>query len=81
MAISLQKEQKISLEKSNGWNLKQIFVGVNWAAIEKKVIWRHKKVAIDLDASCIIFDANNEVIDTIYFRKLTTQGIKHSGDD
>ncbi|HEY7865524.1 MAG TPA: TerD family protein [Psychromonas sp.] len=82
MAISLQKGQKISLEKSNGSNLEQICVGVNWGALEKKGLFGGiKKVAVDLDASCIVFDANNEVIDTVYFGKLETQGIKHSGDD
>jgi tellurium resistance protein TerZ len=35
MAISLEKGQKISLEKTNGDSLKEFCVGVNWGAIEK----------------------------------------------
>jgi tellurium resistance protein TerZ len=82
MAISLQKGQKISLEKSNGSNLEEVCVGVNWGAIEKKGFFGgNKKVAVDLDASCIIYDVNNEVVDTVYFGNLAAQGIKHSGDD
>jgi tellurium resistance protein TerZ len=35
MAISLEKGQRISLEK-NGSGLKHICVGINWGAMEKK---------------------------------------------
>lgn len=81
MAISLKKGQKISLEKSNGTSLKNICVGVNWGAIEQKGFFRTKKVPVDLDASCGIFDSAGELIDAVYFGRLSSQGILHSGDD
>ncbi|PQJ71303.1 Tellurium resistance protein TerD [Vibrio jasicida] len=81
MAISLQKGQKISLEKNNGTTLKNLCVGVNWGAIEKKGFFGLKKVAVDLDASCAVFDSNNQLLDVVYFGQLTTAGIRHSGDD
>lgn len=81
MAISLQKGQKISLEKSNGTTLKSLCVGVNWGAIEKKGFFGTKKVAVDLDASCAVFDANKQLLDVVYFGQLTAAGIRHSGDD
>lgn len=37
--------------------------------------------AIDLDASCIVLDGNKQVIDIVSFRKLSSKGIKHLGDD
>ena len=43
MAISLQKGQKISLEKSNGSSLTNICVGVNWGAITKKGFFGTKR--------------------------------------
>jgi len=81
MAISLQKGQKISLEKSNGSSLNNICVGVNWGAITKKGFFGKKTVSVDLDASCAVFDANKRLLDTVYFGKLKSEGIEHSGDD
>ena len=85
MAISLQKGQRVSLEKSDGSSLKKVCFGVNWGMIEKKSGWfgRKKKEAVDLDASAAIFDEKKELIDIVYFGKLISdcRGIIHSGDD
>ena len=81
MAISLQKGQKISLEKSNGSTLNNLCVGVNWGAITKKGFFGSKTVNVDLDASCAVFDANKNVLDVVYFGNLNSTGIQHSGDD
>ena len=83
MAISLVKGQKISLEK-NGVGLQKICVGINWGAIETKGFFGgSKKKAVDLDASCALFDANGQLVDTVYYGKLrsTDGSILHSGDD
>lgn len=83
MAINLQKGQRINLEKENGLKLNNICVGVNWGAIEKKGFFGTKKEAVDLDASCAVYDENKNVLDSVNFRKLisTDRAIKHSGDD
>ncbi|MDX8393121.1 MAG: TerD family protein [Mariprofundales bacterium] len=82
MAISLQKGQRISLEKDGGGQITQMCIGVNWGAIEKKGFFGGiKKVAVDLDASCATFDAGKNILEVIYFGKLQGQGIQHSGDD
>jgi tellurium resistance protein TerZ len=102
MAISLSKGQKIDLTKSTGENLTNFCVGVNWGAIltEKKTFWGStKKVVedVDLDLSCVLTDANGEMVDYIYspdyngflaknnlpLGKLTTTdgALRHSGDD
>lgn len=80
MAITLQKGQRITLEK-NGSDLTHICVGVNWGAIEKKGFFGSKKEPVDLDASCITYDEHKNPLETVYFCKTTGQGIKHSGDD
>ncbi len=83
MAISLQKGQRISLEK-NGSSLTRMCVGVNWGAISKKGFFGgSKKEAVDLDASVGIFDANGQLLDTVYFGSLKSKcsGVMHSGDD
>lgn len=83
MAINLEKGQRINLEKSNGTKLQNICVGVNWGAIEKKGLFGTKKEAVDLDASCAVYDDKKNHIDSVNFKKLQSndQAIKHSGDD
>ncbi|PXY43074.1 TerD family protein [Flavobacterium hydrophilum] len=83
MAINLEKGQRINLEKSNGTKLQNICVGVNWGAIEKKGFFGTKKEAVDLDASCAVYDDKKNHIDSVNFRKLLSndRAIKHSGDD
>ncbi len=81
MAISLQKGQKISLEKDGG-SVDRVCVGVNWGAIEGKGFFGGKKmIPVDLDASVGVFDSSRELIEIIYFGNLRGQGINHSGDD
>jgi tellurium resistance protein TerZ len=82
MAVSLQKGQRISLEKENGGQMTQLCVGVNWGAIESKGFFGGaKKKAVDLDASCATFDADKNMLEMVYFGQLRAQGIQHSGDD
>lgn len=82
MGISLQKGQRISLDKDDGGQISQLCVGVNWGAIEKTGFFGgKKKQAVDLDASCATYGANKEVLEVVYFGQLQGQGIKHSGDD
>ncbi|MDQ7090443.1 MAG: TerD family protein [Methylococcales bacterium] len=83
MVISLQKGQRISLEKA-GKGLEKICVGVNWGAIEKKGLFgKLKKVGVDLDASVGLFSDDKKLIGKVYFGKLASQcgSIRHSGDD
>lgn len=83
MAISLQKGQRISLEKG-GKSLEKMCVGVNWGAIEKKSLFgRIKKEAVDLDASVGLFNQDKQLMDVVYFGQLGSKcgSIKHSGDD
>lgn len=84
MAINLEKGQKINLKKDNGSILQNICVGVNWGAIEKKGWFGGtSKEAVDLDASCVLYDSSKNAIDVIYFGSLISKdgSIKHSGDD
>ncbi|WP_126971940.1 TerD family protein [Gynurincola endophyticus] len=84
MTINLQKGQRIDLKKNSVDLLKNICVGVNWGAIEKKSLFGSvSKESVDLDASCILFDASGHVLDVVYFGKLISSdgAIRHSGDD
>jgi len=83
--INLKKGSSIKLEK-NGAGLKEICVGLNWGAIEKKGFFNklvgNDKVTVDLDGAVTLF-SGSQITETIYYRKLYSKNgaIKHSGDD
>ncbi|MFY7810580.1 MAG: TerD family protein [Flavobacterium sp.] len=72
MAINLTKGQKIDLRKSNGDQLSNFCVGVNWGVIETSKPglfgFGTKKVIedVDLDLSCILLNSEGKMIDWIY---------------
>lgn len=68
MAINLAKGQKIDLRKTTGETLTSFCVGVNWGAIEKKVLFGLSKTSqnVDLDLSCILIDEQNNLVDHLY---------------
>ena len=68
MAIRLEKGQRINLEKGNGSKLTNFCVGCNWGAIIKKTFFGLSStvVDVDLDLSCLMFNANGEAVDHIY---------------
>jgi tellurium resistance protein TerZ len=85
MAINLQKGQRINLEKSDGAKLQHVCVGINWGAIEKKGFLGLSKTkeAVDLDASCALYNDAKQLMDIVYFGELRSKdgAVTHSGDD
>lgn len=87
MGINLSKGQKIDLTKKDASgaaaSISNFCVGVNWGVIEKRGFFGTKKEAVDLDASCVVVDANGRPLDLVYFGSLHSKdgAIHHSGDD
>ena len=85
MGVNLSKGQKISLEKEAGGQLTQIVMGLGWDVVKKKGFMGlfGGETEIDLDASCIMFDLNNQPVDAIWFKQLQSQdgSILHTGDN
>lgn len=84
MAVNLQKGQKISLEKEAGGTLTSVVMGLGWDVAKKKGLFGFgREQSIDLDASCFIFDDNNNPIDLVYFGQLASRdgSVRHSGDN
>ncbi len=85
MSVSLQKGQKISLEKEAGGALNKITMGLGWDSVKKKGLFGFgtKTETIDLDASCIMFDEQNKAVDFVWFRQLKSRdgSIVHTGDN
>ena len=94
MAVNLSKGQKISLEKEAGGALSQIKMGLGWdvgAAPQKSGGFLGGLFggggsaggSIDLDASCIMLDANKQMVDAVWFGQLQSKdsSIQHTGDN
>lgn len=86
MSVSLTKGQKISLEKTAGKTLTQVVMGLGWDAKKAKGFLGKLLGGggeIDLDASCVMFGENRDVIDTVWFSQLKSRdgSILHTGDN
>jgi len=88
--VSLTKGQSIRLEKSGGGSLTRVTMGLGWD-VRKAGGGFLKSIFgggggggdIDLDASCLLFDAERRLVDSVWFRQLTSKdgAIVHTGDN
>ena len=90
MAINLQKGQKISLSKESGGALSKVVMGLGWDAkksggglLKGMFGGGSSSSSIDLDASCVLFNGLNKVVDIVYFGQLKSRdgNIVHTGDN
>lgn len=84
--VSLAKGQTIRLEKSGGGALTRVTMGLGWDV--RKVgglrgLFGGGGGDVDLDASCLLFDAGRQLLDAVWFRQLQSQdgSIIHTGDN
>ncbi len=68
MAINLEKGQRFNLEKTATEKLTNFCVGCNWGAVKEKRFFglSTKTVDVDLDLSCLMFDAQGVPVDYIW---------------
>jgi tellurium resistance protein TerZ len=90
MGVNLQKGQKISLEKEANGSLTRIVMGLGWDAAKAKTSGFLGSLFggggggnIDLDASCLLFDEQGNLVDAVWFRQLRSRdgSIQHTGDN
>jgi tellurium resistance protein TerZ len=83
--VSLSKGERISLVKAAGGTLTAVAMGLGWDAVKKKGFFGFGGGSgdIDLDASCILFDASGQKLDVVWFRDLRSKdgSVSHSGDN
>ncbi|WP_028472794.1 TerD family protein [Nocardioides alkalitolerans] len=83
MGISLQKGQTVSLAKRGGGTLTRVRMGLGWDAVVKKGLFRSKQADIDLDATAVLYDAQKNVVDQVWFQQLRSKdgSVTHTGDN
>jgi len=83
MGVSLSKGQSVSLVKAGGGGLTRTRMGLGWDAIKKRGLFGSRSRTIDLDASALLFDANRQLIDQVWFQQLTSRdgSVQHTGDN
>lgn len=90
MGVNLQKGQKISLEKEANGTLTRIVMGLGWDTAKAKTSGLLGGLFggggggnIDLDASCLLFDEQGNLVDAVWFRQLRSRdgSIQHTGDN
>lgn len=85
--VSLQKGQTVRLEKSGGGTLTRVAMGLGWDVRKAKgllgMFGGGSSGDIDLDASCLLYDADRRLVDEIWFQQLASKdgSIVHSGDN
>ena len=85
--VSLQKGQTVRLEKSGGGSLTRVAMGLGWDVRKAKgllgMFGGGGGGDVDLDASCLTFDADRRQLEEVWFRKLASadNSIVHSGDN
>lgn len=86
MALSLSKNQTISLEKTAGSGLRNVTMGLGWDVAKPKGFLAKLTGggdSIDLDASALFFDAGGTLTDSVWFRQLKSKdgSVEHTGDN
>jgi tellurium resistance protein TerZ len=81
--ISLTKGQKVSLVKRDGGSLSVVRMGLGWDAVKKRGLFGSKSQQVDLDASALLFDVSDNLVDAVWFRQLRSQdgSVQHTGDN
>ena len=89
MISSPQQEKTVNSEPTGAHSLSHIFMGLGWCM--KKVESSGflgfgggiTEVAVNLDASCLLFNKSGRLVDQVYTEQLQSQcgAVVHSGDD
>ena len=94
MSFNLTKNEPFNLAKANnGPALSKIFLGLGWDVAKSTAkpglmgkLFGGGSAAVesvDLDSSCMMFDSNKKLVDSIWFGQLKSKdgSVKHGGDN
>jgi len=85
MTVVLAQGERVTIGKAGEEAVGRIRMGLGWDPI------RHEKLrpglqaltGVDLDASCLLFDADHRLVDTVWPRQLVSKdgAVTHTGDN
>ncbi|MFJ9781475.1 TerD family protein [Amycolatopsis sp. NPDC101161] len=83
MTVTLSKGERVSLTKAGGQTLTRVRMGLGWDAMRKRGLFGTRAQTIDLDASALLFDAADRLVDQVWFKQLnsTDGSVRHTGDN
>jgi len=84
--VSLVKGQSVRLDKIADAGLRRVTMGLGWDVRQPKGffgLFGGGGGDIDLDASCLLFDASSVLVDSVWFQQLQSNdgSILHTGDN
>jgi len=85
--VSLVKGQSVRLDKIADTGLRRVTMGLGWDVRQARrflgLFGGGGGGDIDLDASCLLFDASRELLDAVWFQQLQSNdgSIVHTGDN
>ena len=76
MSINFNKEQKFNFNLEKSEIINKVFMGIGWDPADEDE-------DVDLDASCVLLNADKEVLEVIDFGNLTSEdeSVEHLGDN
>jgi tellurium resistance protein TerZ len=83
MTVTLSKGERVSLTKADGHTLTRVRMGLGWDAMRKRGLFGSRAQTIDLDASALLFDAGDRLVDQVWFKQLASieGSVRHTGDN
>jgi len=70
VAFAMEKGAVVDLPETN--SLRSITAGLGWDVLGR---------GVDLDVSAVLFDSQAQLVDTVFFGRLQSSGLVHSGDN
>jgi tellurium resistance protein TerZ len=76
-------DEVFDLISEDGSLAKNICFGANWDSIEKDGVLGARKIKVDMDISCVVFDEYDHILDVIYYYQMKSKdgSIIHTGDN
>lgn len=83
MTVTLSKGERVSLTKAGGQTLTRVRMGLGWDAMPKRGLFGSRAQTIDLDASALLFDVGDRLVDQVWFKQLNSAdgSVRHTGDN
>ncbi|MGC0422878.1 TerD family protein [Embleya sp. AB8] len=85
MTVVLAQGESVVLGKGESGSAARVRMGLGWEAIRHKGLrpGLQALTGVDLDASCLLFDADHHLVDTVWPRQLVSKdgAVKHTGDN